>query len=845
MNRPLRNLNGSWRRWMSISTARPARRTAARRAARWLVMFFAVTALGGCQKDSSSNKSAPPSTQTQTGDASHPSATGSFTPSGWTEIASANPPSNLILITLDTTRRDRLSCYGYDKQTTPNLDRIAKEGILFEQARTPVPVTLPAHATMMTGRYPFEHEVRNNGSYALADSARTLAEMLAERGYQTGAIVAAVTVERRFGLAQGFGTYDDDFTQASAPGVGEAQRTAPEVTRLALEWIRAREEKPFFLWVHYYDPHAPYHPPEPFRSRFAGNPYDGEVASMDAAIGDFLAGLEKEELLDRSILFLAADHGEGLGEHNELTHCLFVYGTTQRIPWIVRFPKSDPWKAGRWRDRRVTGLVSLIDLLPTAWNALGFSPTDLPRCSGMSLLPLIEGTAAGRPWVYHETLVPDVDYGMSDLRALETAEWKYIRAPEPELFNLKKDPDELHNLATSEKARVSEMENELAALLRNEGESATADVMDETTREKLRSLGYLGSTAPPVAKRRADPKQQSGVARATAWAQTLAELGRLPQALAVIDSLLAEHPETRMALRLRGQYLSALERGPEAVQAYQAALADCQGCPDELALLLEQANAHLLAGSADEALRQVRVLIEARPAAPGAHLLLGDILQRQNDAAGARAAFREEARIAPHDAEPFVRLGKLEASLGRTGEAEAAYREALRVSPAHADALVLLSELLAASGRAAEAGPLIDRALAVNPRHAGANYRRAWALRQAGRKEEALNHYQAAIQGLPTDATVFYELGSLYAELGRAKEAENAYRSAIDTGHASAGAYANLGVMAGQAGRLSEAVDLWRQALERHPSEQEAQVIRRNMQAAEAMIRSQQGARPR
>ena len=756
--------------------------------------------------------------------------------SSWAAVPRGTPAYNLILITLDTTRRDRLSCYGYSEKTTPNLDRLAAEGILFEQAFTAVPVTLPSHATLLTGLYPFQHGVRNNGSYVLADSFTTLAELLGARGYETGAVLGGFPVDHRFGLAQGFAHYDDRFSPLSSVREGDtAQRPAAEVTRLSLEWIGQHAARPFFLWAHYFDPHAPYHPPEPYLGRFPGQPYDGEIASMDAAIGQLLEGLKTKGLTERTIVLVAADHGEGLMDHREPTHCTFIYGATQEVPLLLRLPDDGPWTGTAWHGRRVEGLVGLTDLLPTAWNALGFEPQELPPVAGQSLLPLVEGKASGHDWLYHETLVPDLDFGMSELRGLQTKSWKYIRAPQPELYNLERDPGELNNLADREKDRVEDMEAQLAEVLLAEKSASAPVAMDPGTLEKLRSLGYVQGRQPDAGIDRADPKEQLGVGRATARAQSLAEANRTQEAVAVLDSLLGVHPRTRMALRLRALYLTRLERGPAALAAYASALADCQGCPDEFRLLQEQAKAYLISGLADEALKRTRVLIEARPQEQGLHLLLGEVLEKKGDAAGARQAYEREAELFPLETLPLVKLGKLAATEKRVGEAEQAYRRALALNPKDVDALVMLSELLSGTERQGEAERLVDEALAVDPSSPAAHYRKAWVLRKQGRQEDALRHYQAALQGQPDNALVLYELGSLYGQLGQSVEATACYEKSVQSGRAPVGAYYNLGVAAARAGRYPDAIRLWQQALDHNPTVEETGVIQASIRRAQGL----------
>jgi arylsulfatase A-like enzyme/tetratricopeptide (TPR) repeat protein len=793
-----------------------------------------MLACAGCSsRDSSHEETKPAAT------ASPPGTAGAL-PAGaeaWSVVPRGTPPLNLILITLDTTRRDRLSCYGYPKKTTPNLDDLAADGILFEEAFTPVPITLPSHATILTGLYPFQHGARHNGSYVLSDSLTTLAEMLRSKGYRTGAVLAAFPVDRRFGLAQGFDDYEDRIPALSGSGGGETvERRAPEVTRLALAYLDRQGERPFFLWVHYFDPHASYRPPEPFASRFYGDPYAGEIAAMDASIGDLLKGLESRGLRDRTVLLVAGDHGEGLGDHGEPTHTLLIYGATQKVPLLAWFPRAGTWAGDPWRGRRVRGAVGLIDLLPTAWNALGFERGELPPIAGRSLLPLVEGAAHGHDWLYHETLAPELDYGMGELRGLQIGSWKYIRGTQPELFDLDRDPGEIENLADREGERVRTMEAGLAKILEAERPAHALGDISEETIEKLRALGYMQGGPPPSRVARDDAGDKSGLGKETARAQSLAEAGRVEEAVALLDSILGAHPETHMALRLRAAYLAQLARGTESLEAYEKALADCRGCPSEFRLLQEQAGALLAVGRTEEALRRVRVLLEARPEEQGLHILLGQAHEKLGDAAAARDAYEREASLFPHHPEASVRLGGLFASQGRAADAERAYRKAIENDPGSVDALVLLSELLGRSGRKGEAEELADRALALRPESPAAHHRKAWLLREAGRKAEALPHFEAAARGQPGNAIVQYELGSLYGELGRNEEARFCYEKAVRSEAAPSGAYANLAVLAAQAGRYPEAIRLWNQALERKPTPREAGIIRANIRKAEELM---------
>lgn len=753
----------------------------------------------------------------------------------WTPAAPASPPLNLVLLSLDTTRQDYLSCYGFAKPTTPNLDRLAAEGILFLDATTPVPITLPAHTTMLTGLYPHEHGVRNNGSFIVPPEAQTLAELLKQQGYATGAVMGAFPLESRFGLNQGFDFYDDRFSSASAALEGEfTQRPAAEVTRIAREWI-AKQNGPFFLWAHYYDPHAPYRPVEPFASRFPGDAYSGEIAAMDAAIGDLVQELKTRGLYERTVIIVAADHGEGLGEHDERTHTIFIYATTQRIPFLVRLPASGPLGGSAWRGRKVDGLVSLIDLMPTAWNALGLPRASLPAMTGQSLLPLVQGQAKPREWVYHETLVPSLEYGASDLRGIETADWKYIRAPREELYNIRKDPKELKNLASKEKAQVRSMQAQLDQLLRNEAGAAPGAV-DPETAERLRSLGYLGGTGDLSGSGpKADPKDIAWVYESINQAQTLAAVRQNAAALRLVDSVLTAHPAAPLAKRLKGTYLTRLGRGAEAVRVYDDILKGCTGdCPDEARQRQERASALFTAGRAADALREVRALRANAPREQGLWMLEGEILESQKETAGARAAYAKEAELFPREPLPQVKLGNLELAAGRKTEAERAYRRALEANPRYTDALVMLADLLDTAGRGEEGQTYTDQAMASNPFHPGANLRRGIDLQRAGRRDEALKHYRTALEGEPGNAAILFQLGTLYREMQRNDDAARAYQQSIATGHAPQGAYSNLGVLHAMQGRLPEAVKLWEEGLRREPNGPAAEAIRSNLARAKS-----------
>src|SRR5260221_2662494 len=368
---------------------------------------------------------------------------------------------NLLLVTLDTTRADRIHAYGFAGIETPNFDRLAREGVLFEEAVAPAPLTLPAHSSIFTGQYPPAHGVRDNGGFFLDDKETTIAERLQARGYATGGFVGAYVLDHKWGIAQGFQTYFDDFdlTKYQSLSLGSVDRRGNEVADRALAWLDSVRAKRFFGWVHFYDAHSPYDPPEPFKSRYAGHPYIGEIAFVDSQLGRLLAYLDAHHLADRTVVVVVGDHGESLGEHGEGTHGFFVYQATMHVPLLIRAPYD--LMAGR----RVADTVRSVDILPTALELLGVNTPE--HLDGASVVPLMTGAKQELGLAaYSEAIYPRFHFGWSDLRALTAGRYKFVAAPRPELYDLQQDPGESHNLYPERQALGDRMNQELVALER-------------------------------------------------------------------------------------------------------------------------------------------------------------------------------------------------------------------------------------------------------------------------------------------------------------------------------------------------------------------------------------------
>ena len=433
---------------------------------------------------------------------------------GWSRIRKgAERRINVLIVTMDTTRADHIGVYGDPAAHTPNLDAFADRGCLFEYCYAPVPLTLPSHSTLFTGLYPFKLNVRENGIHRLGEEYATLAKLFKQQGYETGAVIAAFVLDSRFGLAQGFDFYEDDLGSAvtgrrAAIG-GFAERQGGEVTDLAVRWLgQRRSGKPFFLWVHYFDPHASYTPPPPYDERFKMNPYDGEIAYMDECFSRLCKALPRNTLV-----VVVADHGEALGEHDLATHGLFVYDDCLRVPLMMSGP-------GVPRGRVVEENVRLADVFPTVCELVGLKPSQIYPLDGKSLVALMRGEQEPElRECYGETGYGLYQHGWSELRTIRQGPWKYIEAPRPELYNIKEDPFELNNLLGKGMDALSSEAREQREALRLGLEKLTEGwpTFEEVGMEKLapaeaallQDLGYIDRMPDIVEGReRPDPKDR-------------------------------------------------------------------------------------------------------------------------------------------------------------------------------------------------------------------------------------------------------------------------------------------------------------------------------------------------
>lgn len=483
---------------------------------------------------------------------------------------------NIVLITLDTTRADHLPLYGYDRVRTPRLLQLARRGLVFEQCVTASPFTLPSHCSIMTGLYPTYHGVRINGNTALAEKQETMAEVLARRGYDCGAFIGAFVLDGRWGLKQGFSRYDDDFdlNRYKQLDLGLVQRPSSAVVDAAISWLAKRRGRPFFAWLHLYDPHIPYDPPEPYRSEYAGRGpaglYDGEIAAMDAQIGRFTDWLGENGLDRDTILILVGDHGEGLGEHGESTHGYYVYDYVLHVPLLIVTPFA------RFQGRRCPAQVRTVDLLPTVEEMAGLKPGR--NRHGRSLLPLLYGKkeAGDRP-AYSESMAPQLQYGWSPLYALRRYPFKFIDAPRAEFYDLGGDPGERSNINLRRSVQAREFKRSLDWIMADSGRGAPAAEaadLDHETMRRLATLGYVGSVAAPAPAHGAlaDPKDKIAIFEAVAKSSELTFGEKFAEAAALLEGVLAKDPEIIQARLVLANAYQKLQRNPEAKEQLDAVL---------------------------------------------------------------------------------------------------------------------------------------------------------------------------------------------------------------------------------------------------------------------------------
>jgi len=648
---------------------------------------------------------------------------------------------NLLIITVDTLRADHIGIYGYEKNETPNMDALGRNGVFFYQAFCHVPLTLPSHCTLFTGTLPLFHGVRDNG-YRLPAFNITLAQIMKENGYQTAAFVGAFPLDSRFGLDNGFDVYDDSYGSKNiVRDLSFIERKAEEVNSRAIDWITKNKDKKFFIWIHYFDPHTPYDPPLPYSHSYAGREYDGEIAYTDAVIGELIEKLDQLQLTDHTITILTSDHGEGLGDHNEITHGIFVYDSTLRVPLIFHNPKILP------KNRVVSEQVGLFDIMPTVLDLLGIAKN--PEIQGKSFKSAIfEEKSSQDKAVYIESVAAMMDRNWAPLQGIRTEEWKYIDAPIPELYNVKSDPKEETNFVEKKSEVTAFLKKKLQDEIKKFSSSHFSYIMkteiDKKTIEKLMSLGYITGRKIEGETARPDPK-------------TMIEMDNIFNA-AIIAS------ETGKFEAARKLYKQVLDMQPSFTMGYEYA-----------------AYNYYKMGKIKEAINLLEKAVKLKLMSNSLLARLGLYYQEAGKIGNSIDILERVTQQDDNYAEAFNYLGVSYFKSSQLVKAIDTFKKALALDSDYAMAMNNLGNCYLAQKNYDLAEGEYKKAIFVDDKLAAAHNGLAVIFYRKNLIEKALLSWEKSLEVEPKQSNTLYNLGRVYLRLGNKRKSLQYLESFIKT----------------------------------------------------------------
>ncbi|MFQ6103974.1 MAG: sulfatase-like hydrolase/transferase [Candidatus Glassbacteria bacterium] len=708
------------------------------------------------------------------------------------DVADGGP--NVCLITLDTTRRDYLSCYDRSHAQTPNIDMVARQGILFSHAMTTVPVTLPAHASIMTGLYPPGHGVRNNGRYRLGDDVPTMAGLLSEAGYRTHAVIGAFPLDSQFGLDAGFEVYDDNMGGEfkEKPSFAFVRRSGDAVTDAAISFIESEGSSPFFLWVHYFDPHSPYDPPSPYDKRYRDDPYAGEIAFMDACLGRLLDKID----LSSTLTIIVGDHGEDLGDHGEMSHGSFLYESTVHVPLIISFPERLP------EGLIIDEVVSVVDIFPTVFDILGMETAGI-KIHGESLLPAIEGGSSSDRVIYIETRLPLEEMGWSPLEGVIRGEWKYIKAPREELYNVIEDPAEGSNLLENESGVAIQMRTILDSL-KQEYETAGEAARFQADKETIEKLALLGYITHPVGagEELRDPKDMLPVLSRQERGLRFFDRGRYEEAQRAFGEALKIDPTNITLINFRAFSLYYLGRLGEAMELWKLAR---ELSPDNLETNLNLGMTYLDMGEADSALAAYEEVLARNPYYVRAIVGKGKAYRIAGDLDRAVEVLEEAIEVDPENPTARYWMGVCRKERGDLDGALREFEQAALLDDGLQQALREKAMVLIRLGRTGDAVEILRGLTSKAPSSSDLLLDLGYALENDGRTDEALETYVKATAIDTTSHIAYNNLGALLDKMGKVEEAERALKKALELKADFPEAYYNMGLLMKKLGRGEEA----------------------------------------
>ena len=651
------------------------------------------------------------------------------------------PAPNVILITIDTVRADHVGCYGAKSAETPTLDGLGRDGVIFERAISQVPLTWPSHAVILTGMYPFQNGVQDFTGQPLDARFRSVAQAFKQHGFATGAVVSAFVLDRSWGLARGFDFYDDAFAPEAFVNrdLGLVDRRAGESVDRALAWLKKNPRRPFFFWLHLYDPHSPYDPPEPYRSRFQGHLYDGEISYADHEVGRLIAWLKMNRLYDPSLILFASDHGESLGDHGEHEHGFFVYNSTVHVPLIVKLPAGSGVRPGR-----VSRPVETTAVAATLLAGAGIHDTMGGQLQSRGLF---DANPPADDAAYSETFYPFSSFGWSPLHALETSRYHYVEAPQPELYDLVADPEEKNNLASQQTATVAVLKDKLQGLLRNHPYTPTGEGnsgLSTDALDKLRALGYVAYRSPvsadALALGLADPKSKLWEFNSILESEDALRVGDVAKGRSLLLQVREKDPEMYVVSFVLGETALGQQQWEEAATELRKCL-DLNPHFDQAMLGL--ARALIFQGKADEAKQWTRSAIEYNFQNYRAWYQLGFIEARSDKKAGI-----------------------------------ADYEKAVSIQGSFAPLRRDLGLLQYQEGNYAEAAKHLARAVELGISDAGVYNALGISYSRTGRLRLAIASYKQALKLDPSLAQTHLNLGFAYERLSQKRLAETEYQQA-------------------------------------------------------------------
>jgi arylsulfatase A-like enzyme/Tfp pilus assembly protein PilF len=676
---------------------------------------------------------------------------------------------HVVLISLDTCRADYIVCYGYRRARTPNIDAVAGGGILFKNVVSPVPLTLPAHSTMMTGTIPPYHGAHDNLDYRLGDSNVTLAEILKEKGYATGAVIAAFILDSRFGLNQGFDYYSDKFDEEMNE-MGIAERRGEEVTDYGIKWLDEHKDEPFFLFLHYYDPHLPYDAPAPFEPQFFKDRYSlyaAEVSYADHCIGQVIDKLKSLGIYDSTLIIIAGDHGEAIGEHSEQSHSYFIYDEVVKVPLIFKPP-------GKRQGRKIDDLVGLVDIAPTVCSLLGID--SLPQVQGQDLSPYFKGKDGVNKerHIYCESMTP-TKYNCSSLLGAVTRRFKYIQAPRPELYDLIEDPDEIKNLAESQPQRARIMQDRLKRIVEDSVRKSGSDSqleLDDEARQKLESLGYVSGDGVKedfeFDQTKDDPKDFIKFHSIHSRLIVHIHKEEYDMAKELCQKLLDQRPDFARGHLNMSQILQE-EGDPNKARGY---LEEC------LRLEPDNTDAHnnlgmifFEKGRLDQAMAHFSEALKYNPDYLNAINNLGIVFLRQGEFDKAVAWWEKSLSIKSNQHKIYCNLALAMNKQDKPDEASQYYLKSLELEPDQPDLLNDLGFIFEQKNDVDQAVVYYSESLRLDPNQPNVHNTLGRLLTLHGQLDQAINHYTESLKLKPDEAVIQNNIAEIYFKQGKNKQA--------------------------------------------------------------------------